>query len=255
VQLWLKARLYLFLSIVGLVLLGAGYVPIVTIFLPNLDHLASRVNLFASLGSAVFLGSVLMIGSVIFSKDQQQTKYLLIVSAAPFLLLGVLTQTLVQYDTKSAWREQQTIWRELFERAPNFKDNTKILLVLPGYQDRAGYQNWRRTPLDASWEVSSGVQLLYDNHTLSADIVFPDIETLNEPTLTAEGIFTKDTGTLVPYSRAVAFVYDNDREVLEQLDEFPVKSIEGVVGLVKLCADCVLREEVLNVPLRELVQN
>ncbi len=254
-QRWTITRLYLFSAIAGVALIGAGYVPFLTVFLPSLSGIGSRFNIFATIGGAVFIASVLMIGTLLLARDQNQVKYMLIASAAPFVILGIITQASVQYNNRIAWREQQTVWQELFSAAPDFKDDTMVLFILPGHQDRTGFYNWRRTPLSASWEASSGVRLLYNNSTLSADVLFPDIEEPIEPILTDKGMVTQDTGTVTPYARMVAFILDNDAGSLKQLDKLPAELIQGATEPVKLCADCVSDEQVLDAPLRNLIQD
>lgn len=254
-QRWAIIRQYLFAAITGVVLIGAGYIPVLVVFLPNLSGIGSRFNIFATIGGAVFIASILMIGSLLFAKNRQQIKYLFVAFAVPFVVLGIVTQASVQYNNRIAWREQQTIWQELFSIAPSFKDDTFVLFILPGYQDRSGYFNWRRTPLSASWEASSGIRLLYDNVRLSADVYFPDIEEPIEPVVTTEGVLTRETGTITPYARTVALVYDNNTGALSQLDQLPVELIPGATEPIKLCSDCVLSERVMNVPLRTLVQD
>jgi hypothetical protein len=196
-----------------------------------------------------------MIGSLLFARNRGQIKHLFLSATIPFLILGVVTQASVQYQTRIAWREQQDIWQKLFLTVPNFVDETVVLFILPGYLDRVGYQNWQRTPLYSSWEVTSGLRLLYDNSTLSADVIFPSIETAVESILTTEGIITKDTGAFTPYARLVAFVYDSQVGTLMQLDHLPPELIGGTVDAIKLCTNCVRSENLINVPLRRLVQN
>lgn len=197
---WPTMRVYILSSFVGLLMIIAGYVPVIAIFLPSLagDQGASRHNLFASFGGAIFVASVLMIGAILFSKTRQGVRYLFLISAVSFLILGVVVKAHVQQENSFAWREQQAIWQELFSVAPDFEDDTMILFILPDNIDRIGYTNLRRSPLGASWEVSSAVRILYNNPTLSADIIFPDLVKITEPILTAEGILTRDTGTVTP---------------------------------------------------------
>jgi hypothetical protein len=245
---------YLFSAIIGVVLVGAGYMPVLTVFLPSLSDIGSRFNLFATIGGAVLIASVLMIGALLLAKNRRQSKYLFLAFAVLFVVLGIVTQASVQYHNRVAWREQQTIWHELFTVAPSFKDDTMVLFILPDFRDRVGYFNWQRTPLSASWEASSAIRLLYANATLSADVYFPDIEKLVEPNLTDKGVLTRETGTLTPYAQTVAFQYDSVTGSLSQLEQLPVELIPGAIGPIKLCSDCVLSEGVLDVPLRRLVQ-
>jgi hypothetical protein len=245
---------YSLAAFLGLILVGAGYVPVLTVFLPSLSDIGSRFNLFATIGGAVFVASVLMIGSLLLVRNQQHSRYLFLALAVPFVVLGIATQASVQYHNRIAWREQRAIWNELFTIAPNLKDNTMVLFILPDFLDRTGYFNWQRTPLSASWEASSAIRLLYSNARLSAEVCFPDIETPVEPKFTDEGILTQDTGTLTPYAQIVAIRYDSAAGTLEHLDQLPVGLIPGGIEPTRLCSDCVLSEGLLNVPLRELVQ-
>ena len=185
---WVIIRPYLYSAFIGIVLTGAGYVPVLIVYLPSLSGIGSRNNIFATIGSALFFASVLMIGVLLFIKNWKLIRYQFLISAIPLVMLGVITQASIQYHNRVAWVEQKDIWRELFSIAPDIKDDTMVLFILPGYQDRAGYYNWKRTPLSASWEVSSGVRLLYNNATLSADVYFPDIDEPTEPILKPEGI-------------------------------------------------------------------
>ena len=242
-------------AVIGVALIGAGYIPVVLVYLPSLSGIGSRHNGFATIGGAVFFSSVLMAGALLCSGDTRRMRYQVLASAMPLVLIGILTQASVQYHNRVAWREQQNIWQELLSTVPDIKDNTMVLFVLPGYQDRTGFYNWRRTPLSASWEASSGVRLLYDNFTLSGDVYFPDIEEPTEPELTADGVFIRDTNTMVPYSQAIAFLYDSSAGNLIKVDEIPAAWVRDTDHPLLLCDDCILDGARRNIPIRALVQD
>ena len=252
-QRWSHIYHYMIAAIAGLILVGAGYVPIMTVFLPNLSGIGSRFNIFATIGGSVFIAAVLIIASLIFTSNAKQTKTLFLASSVPFIVLGILTQASVQYHNRVAWREQQTIWKELFNIAPDFKDDTMVLFILPGFENRTGFSNWRRTPLSASWESSSGVRLLYNNATLLADVYFPDIEEPIEPSITIEGVYSKDTAVQTPFSRVVVFMYDNRSGTLKQLKQLPSEFVEDTEEPIELCSNCILDNRVSNSRFRELV--
>jgi hypothetical protein len=253
-QKWEPIRFYTFSSLFGLVLLGSGYIPVISIYQPNLSGLGSRVNFFASVGSVIFLTSILMIGAHILAKNQSQIKPLFLISAIPFILIGIGTQVSVQRETKIAWQEQQDIWGELFNLAPNFKDGTTVLFILPGYQDRVGYQNWKRTPLSASWEVTGALQLLYNNPTLSGDVIFPDFEGDNEPVLTPEGIVDHATGAITSYTQSVAFLYDRNTDSLSQINDLTGNLVIEASEPIRLGANLILPTRPDNVGFRWLVE-
>jgi hypothetical protein len=255
IQRWGVVRTYLFSATIGFILIGAGYMPIIAVFLPSLSGIGSRFNIFATIGGALFLGSVLVIGGTIFARSREQIKYLFLTSAVLFVLLGIGTHASVQYHNRIAWQEQRAIWQMLFSAAPNFKDDTMVLFILPGFQERTGFYNWRRTPLSASWEASSGLRLLYNNPTLSGDVYFPDIEEPIEPILTTEGVLSQETGQVTLYNRIVVFMYSSDTDTLQQLDQLPARITQHLVDPVKLCSNCILNEAVRDIPLRRLVQD
>jgi hypothetical protein len=248
-------RPYFGLSLLGLLLIGAGYVPTIAVFLPNLSSYGSRFNMFATIGAALTLTAGLMIGALVVAKHQAQTKVLFLVTAIPLISLGIVTQAAVQFDSRVAWQEQRQIWQALFSVAPTFKAHTKVLFILPGYQARASYQSWQRTPLSAAWEASSAIRLLYNNSTLSADVIFPDISEPTEPSFSAKGVLTQDTGILTPYAQTVVFIYEPDVHTLRQVDTLPPDLVKGIKTAITLCPDCILPAAATNVPLRRLVQN
>ena len=249
----LVIRTYLLFALFGIVLTGAGYIPILFVFLPSLAGIGSRFNLFATLGGAVTLASGLMLIAQLLAQRGRPTWLLALAGATPLLLLAVAFQSSVQKHNQLAWQEQQQLWQQLFLQAPDIADDTFVLFILPDMEDRTGFINWRRTPLSASWEASSGVRLLYDNSSLAADVYFPDIEEPIEPILTQDGVFTLETAEVTPYSRVVAFHFDAAAGTLEQLEQLPANLIAGGDRLVTLCQNCVLPVPAIDVEWRRLV--
>lgn len=254
-QRWPVVQPYAFSAIVGVILIGAGYLPFIPIFLPSLATIVTRFNIFATLGGAIFIASVLMIASLLLAKTWQQSQYLFVASAVPFVILGIVTQASVQYHNRIAWHEQKLIWERLFTLAPNFKNDTLVLFVLPGYQERSGYANWRRTPLTAPWEATGAMRALYGNTTLRGDVYFPDLQEPTEPSLTLNGLLTLDIPDVIPYAQTVAFIYDNSTGDFHELRQLPAEWVEGATAPIQLCSDCILPEKVKDTPLRILVQN
>jgi hypothetical protein len=125
---------------------------------------------------------------------------------------------------------------------------------LPGFKDRVGYQNWRRTPLYAFWDVSDALRILYNDSSLSGDIIYPDLSLDVEPTLTAQGVANFESGMITPYAQTLAFVYDHSNNTLKQLDRLPLQLTDWTSSPVELCNDCIL-ERSSKFPLRRLVQD
>jgi len=253
-QRWILMRPYFIAAIVGILFIGAGYIPVILVFLPSLSGIGSRFNNYASIGGSLFFTSAIMIASITFARNSQQIKNLLVTTALPFIFLGTLTQAAVQYNNRIAWQEQTTIWQDLFSLAPNIKDDTFVLFVLPGYQERTGFYNWQRTPLSASWEVTSGLHLLYNNSTLSGDVYFPDIDEPIEPMIEADGLFVRETGKKVPYGKIIAVLFDDHTGGLKQLDNLPANFVHDSAIPVHLCTDCVSTDWLQDDPLRKLVE-
>ncbi len=249
-----NARPFSFLALLGLGLVGVGYFPIILVFLPTLNSFESRFNLFATVGGTLFFAATAMIFSLLMARNQRQARHLFLAATLPFITLGTATQAAVQYQTRVAWLEQKAIWQSLLAVAPDFVDDTLVLFILPGYQDRVGYQNWHRTPLYASWDATSAVRLFYDNPTLSADVFFPDINTEMEPVLMSDGLFTKDTAVLTSYAKIAAFVYESDTKTLTQIDELPNGLVRNIEFPVTFCSSCVLHEYIMHNSVRRLVQ-
>ncbi len=240
---------------VGLGLIGAGYFPVIVAFQPNLGGLGSRYNLFASIGGAITVASLLLIASLYWTHSRRQTTALFVAAAVPLLFLGVAKQMTVQHETRTAWEEQKDIWSQLFVQAPDFKKDTMVLFVLSGFEDRFGFQNSSRTPLSSSWEASSALRLLYDRPDLTADVIFPDAQGFIEPQLLQEGVLTVDGGNITPYARVVAFEYAAERQELRQIFQVQADIFNGDAAPPRFCEDCLIDQGVQDHSFRQFVED
>lgn len=240
---------------VGLGLIGAGYFPVIVAFQPNLGGLGSRYNLFASIGGAITVASFLLIASLYWASNRRQTTALFVAAAFPLLLLGVAKQMTVQHETRTAWEEQKDIWSQLFVQAPDFKEDTMVLFILSGYEDRFGYQNSSRTPLRYSWEASSALRLLYNRPDLAADVIFPDAQGFIEPQLLQQGVLTVDSGKITPYARVVAFEYAAERQELQQIFQVPGDLLAEQGTPQQFCRDCLVDRHVPDHNYRHFVKD
>ncbi|MBE2225392.1 MAG: hypothetical protein IAF02_27905, partial [Anaerolineae bacterium] len=80
---------YLFAVMCGFILIGAGYFPTITVFLPSLSGIGSRFNIFATIGGAVTITALLMIISILISGNKEQVKYYFLISTTPFIIIGI----------------------------------------------------------------------------------------------------------------------------------------------------------------------
>jgi hypothetical protein len=196
-----------------------------------------------------------MVLATLITSDGSEIDSLAWLTALPFLILGLACQVSVQQRTQSAWAEQQAIWKATFRAAPSFENGTMVLFVLPGYSEETSYQTWGRTPLDADWDTSAALRLLYGNPTLRADVLFPDVTRTTEPILTLSGVQNWQTRLITPYSSVIAFQFDRDQRNLRQLTRLPGSYIQGGSGSgsVDLCSSCITAEVPGEISLRRLV--
>lgn len=205
----IQARNMVILSGVGLVFAVAGYLPIIVLAEPNLYSTASRVNLFATIGASVTVVSFVNAVSIFISRKRIAVDVLAVAGLVPFIVLGTVTQAWIQHDSRVAWSEQKDIWQQLFSTCPNLKDDTSVYFVLPGYEDRWGWANWRRTPFDASWEITAALRVLYGKQDLSGDLILPDLDRgFGSPLLTKEGIVDYWTSEVTPFDKTLFVSYE-----------------------------------------------
>ncbi|MEJ5308890.1 MAG: hypothetical protein WHX52_03885 [Anaerolineae bacterium] len=203
----------------GIVGTVAGYIPIGLLYEPNLDSLASRVNLFALTGASLLVVALLYGAALLVARTRQQVLRLVLAGALPLMSIGIATQVLVQYDIRVAWIEQKHIWSQLFTLIPNLADDTTVCFVLNGNQDRVGFVNWKRLPLSSNWELTGALQVLYGNDTLRGEVLFSDVDVHDEARLTEEGVIDFWTGFVTPYDRVVFVFYEEESRRLRVLDD------------------------------------
>lgn len=215
-----EIRLELPLVFFAFAFLVSGFIPIILLYVPNLTGVVSRVNLFAIPGASLLAVAILSISASLVSNCQHCQKGLLYVAMIPLFLIGWTTQIQIQKDISSAWQEQKHILMNVIDKVPNFVDDTAVYFVLPGYEDRVGFANWKRTPLaPANWEVTAALQVLYNNQDLSGDILYPDLDVFSAPKLTQAGVKDFWTDEITPYERAVFFLYSGSPRRLKLMTE------------------------------------
>lgn len=209
------ARELLFLAAVGLVFFIAGYIPIIAVYAPTLDLFQSRVNLFSIPGASIFLVSITALVSLIGVTSWRSLNWVVPVALLPLLVIGIRVQNQVQREAVTAWKEQVHIWQDLFVLAPNLADETQVIFVFPGYTHLRFAQ---RPPLQEIWMAHFGVEVLYNNPTLTGSIIFLDLNMGNEPELAPDGIL--NTWAADPsYSKAVFVFYDPSTKEMRLIED------------------------------------
>ncbi len=209
------------LFVLGLALAVAGFMPIVSLYLPSLSAAGSRFNLFALPGASLAIAAFLRAVALLVGRRENHADIIMVCSALPLLVLGVGAQLAVRHDATIAWQHQKQIWAGLADAALNFSDDSAVYFVLPDSQDAVRLLTpWRRTPLSAPWEISSALQVLYGNPTLRGDrLLFGERRSPGNPKLLPDGIIEYWTRDKVPYDRAVFVAYDGHTQTLRVIED------------------------------------
>lgn len=215
--LWLtQSRSLLILAAVGFVLWLAGYVPVIIAVPPNLDTVSSRVNIFAIPGASLFFCSSLGALFLNLLKSVRKTIILLWVLLLPFLGLGVFTQNWLQYASRSMWQEQKIIWNGIINFAPDFKDDTLVVIVLPTMSSQKVFQY---APFIDDWETTSGLTVLYNNTRLIGKLYFLDGSSGYSVQLDEYGVLPPRANTRISYDHTVFFMYDPDKGQVKLIND------------------------------------
>lgn len=188
----------------GVVMLLAGYFPAVIAFTPSLTGVASRANMFAIFGGTLALASVIALIAILVTANRSQMRIVVLSVLIPLLLVGVTQQIWNQNEARLAWMEQKHFWRALMQALPNLKDGTTLIVVKPHkILDRP----FQRLPITMEWEVTAGLQVLYNNPSLRGMLYTPgQIQVPGDARLNPDGVQSFYSNSRIPYDQVV-FVY------------------------------------------------
>ena len=206
-----QSRSLFILATAGLVFWMAGYMPIILSAGPNLDTISSRVNIFAIPGAALFFCSLL--GALFLSllKSIRKTRVLLWVVLLPFFAIGIFTQIWLQYASQSMWQQQKIIWNSIFNLAPDFKDDTLVVIVIPTFGSQKVFKH---SPFIDDFETTSGLTVLYNNPTLIGKLYYLDGSSGYSVKLDENGVTPVTpprANTRTSYDQTVFFMYNPDK--------------------------------------------
>jgi hypothetical protein len=249
---------YAIVAVIGVLLVGAGYFPVVTVYLPGLNGIDSRINATAVFGASVAIGALLMLAANAVTSNRRSAGTFFLGACLPLVVWGTYVQSAVALDNARSWQEQKQIWNALLGAVPNLKDGSRVVILLRGFENRFGFGAWQRPPLAAWWDVTGGVRLLYDNRTLEADVVYLDADVPHGTKLAPDGVYNAQCAETVPYDQVVAALYDPLTGTMRVLDKFPpwlvAESAATNLDAVRFCPDCVLSSGLADVEFRSLVQ-
>lgn len=161
------------LSISGLGFLfwAAGYIPVIFLWQPIFYGDGSRVNFAAVPGAAIALVALVSaLLMVIFEENSEmRTRKWVNIFTIPLIVLGVVSQIYSQNIRFGIWRQNEDFWNKMFVFAPGIEPGTKVIIVIPGYEELAPFE---MRPLRGDWEAESALRVLYNTESLFAEYFY-----------------------------------------------------------------------------------
>lgn len=239
-----RMKPYGVIGMVGALLLGAGYIPVILVEGPGLAFAMSRNNYLPAIGAAITLSAGLMFLLIVLGNHGRRADVNLFLLASPLILLGMVRQGMVQNETFQGWKEQKAIWQQMFLAAPDYAPGTVVFVRMPQYFDYEGARPFE----SGTWGFSGALTLLY-GHPVQGYFAYPDFGAR----FTAEGISHPGSAGLIPYSKVVLFSYDRETRRLNLESNLP-EEVKSLAGPARLCDDCVLNRPANQVKYRALVK-
>ena len=202
-------RKLLWAFLAAVVLLLASLIPTIFVRPLNLEDATTRSNLYAIPPAAVILACALSALVLLFTSQGSVYRKLVWAAALPLLLSGIGIQAYVQNQWQSAWEQQQSIWRSIFDIAADFEAGTTVVLVMQGYGGDGGQLQGFGThpPIYAEWEFEDALRVLYEDLSLNGRIYFPAVDYYSEAEFSEDGIFNASRSQTSPYNTVVFLLY------------------------------------------------
>lgn len=189
------------LILVGLLLLSAGYFPMLLAFTPSLSYLPSRININPGIGAVLVICALILGGLAIILKNSHQRQFVFSLVAFPLIIIGSFTQIDSQHDTEIGWMEQKEFWQNMFTTAPGIKPGTHFLLFLPGYQEHRGAKPFESGPSG----FSSVFHVLYGQSKISGYFTYSDFDISY---FEGTGVINPWKNEVIPYEQSVALLFN-----------------------------------------------
>lgn len=202
---------FLVISLIGALAWAAGYIPVIALWPPTFYGDSSRVNFSSIFGGALALVALIAFIITFFVNRKEQVGRILLIAAILLVLLGMGNQVYAQNKRVAAWEESKSFWQALFVEAPNLKNGTELVIVIPNYQKLGPYE---MLPFRGNWDVDAALKVLYNNQDLTAEHYYMDSLAITENWIPVDG----------DYSQAV-FVYFQPEEGRVRLIENPVTAL------------------------------
>lgn len=227
------------IGLIGLAIIGAGYIPVISAFDVWVDYDISRYNSLASIGAALVICSLLAILATYLSHTGRQATFIFLAGILPFVTLALCAQLSVQQTRLVAWQQQKSILYQLFQLAPNLKDDTGVYIFASSYPKTLGPRPFTDGGLGLG--MTSALTMLYGNNSLHGLFHYGDPSKY----FTKEGIIREGLGlilgnpsptpkpdptskvplvdvpVLIPYEHVVIFEYQPQNGQLTLLKKLP----------------------------------
>jgi len=217
-QKFTMAKSYIVIFFTGGALWVAGYIPIIMLYSPSLYGNASRVNFFAIAGASIMLVSTISIIATLLTRSPQQLRIVTTVIVLPFVVMGVFAQLQVNKERQITWEAQKQIWNGVFKTIPNLLDQRRLVIIIPGYQQLRPFESY---PFISVWEIEAGIQVLYNNPSVSGNYFYKDIQS-NNLQFTRNGFKPLPNDKIIPYKKLIFVYYDpisHSVKIVENLEE------------------------------------
>lgn len=178
----------------------------------SLGDASSRTSIPASLAAALLISGIVWLCSALAQRvcGVAAGRVAFFFMAATVVAAGSAQHVALQQDYRRAWAGQVDIWNQLIERGGELAEETFVLVV--------GIPRWEGATraLANPWEITSALRLLYDDASLSGDVLPDDqVRALQAGTPVTDGVRFGPEGLTprylsnsVPYSRLVLLECD-----------------------------------------------
>lgn len=226
---------------VGMIAIGTGYIPMITVTNPSITFLPSRVNVIPGMGAVLVLTTCFSTLPRLLGWKREKAIFVFGAVAFPLILLGSVTQRASQIESEISWNHQKGLWRQIITLAPDMAPDTHVLLILP---DKGFHGRYFGT-----WEFDNALSVLYGHNDIVGQVVSNSYASL---TFTDDGILG-ESDYPIPYDRALLLVYDEAEENLVQLQKIP-QDVNMSSSDILLCPSCILNHPTQQAEWRIFVQ-
>lgn len=221
----------------GLIVIGAGYIPMITVTRPSLTFIPSRVNVIPGIGAVLVLTAIFSMLPKLLGWKGRKAVFSFVAVALPLIILSSATQRASQIESEIAWNKHTGIWQQMFTIAPDIVPNTYVLLVMRDVG----------RPM-RTWAFNNALSVLYGHNDIEGQVFLGDYDSL---TFTREGILG-EANNLMPYDRTLLFVYDEENDKLEYVQKLP-QDINLHPADFSQCSNCILDQPAQHTERRLLV--